>query len=55
MKTDRVKIPERSMSKAEYELLAQFRYQLRRFLRFTEEVTRRMGITPLQYQLLTSR
>lgn len=40
------------MSKAEYELLAQFRYQLRRFLRFSEETTRRMGITPLQYQLM---
>ena len=40
------------MSKAEYEVLAQFRYQLRRFLRFSEETTRRLGITPLQYQLM---
>ena len=40
------------MSKAEYEVLAQFRYQLRRFLRFSEETTRRKGITPLQYQLM---
>jgi len=40
------------MSKAEYEVLAQFRYQLRRFLRFSEEATRRLGITPLQYQLM---
>ncbi len=40
------------MSKAEYELLAQFRYQLRRFLRFSEEAARRAGITPLQYQLM---
>lgn len=40
------------MSKADFEALAQFRYQLRRFLRFSEELTRRSGITPLQYQLM---
>ena len=40
------------MSKADLETLAQFRYQLRRYLRFSEEVTRRKGITPLQYLLL---
>lgn len=40
------------MTKSQYEELAQFRYRLRRFLRFSEEVTRREGITPLQYQLL---
>lgn len=40
------------MTKAEFERLAHFRYQLRRFLRFSEEATRRQGITPLQYQLL---
>ncbi len=40
------------MSKADFEALAQFRYQLRRFLRFSEELTRRAGITPLQYQLM---
>jgi len=40
------------MSKAEFEALAQFRYQLRRFLRFSEEATRKAGITPLQYQLM---
>lgn len=40
------------MSKAEFETLARFRYQLRRYLRFSEEVTRGKGITPLQYQLL---
>ncbi len=43
---------ERKMSKAEYEALALFRYQLRRFLRFSEELTRRHGVTPLQYQLM---
>jgi len=40
------------MSKADFETLANFRYQLRRFLRFSEEVTRRSGVTPLQYQLM---
>jgi DNA-binding MarR family transcriptional regulator len=40
------------MLKAEFEALAQFRYQLRRFLRFSEEVARRYGVTPLQYQLM---
>jgi DNA-binding MarR family transcriptional regulator len=42
----------RPMSKADFEALAEFRYQLRRFLRFSEDVTRASGITPLQYQLL---
>ncbi len=40
------------MSKAEFETLARFRYQLRRFLRFSEEAARRKGVTPLQYQLM---
>ena len=44
--------PARRMSKAEFEKLAHFRYQLRRFLRFSEELTRRNGMTALQYQLL---
>lgn len=41
-----------SLSKTEFEALAHFRYQLRRFLRFSEEVTRKQGVTPLQYQLM---
>jgi len=41
-----------ALSKIEFEALSQFRYQLRRFLRFSEEVTRQHGITPLQYLLL---
>lgn len=40
------------MSKEDLERLAQFRYRLRCYLRFSEEVTRREGITPLQYQLM---
>ncbi|HEY2927533.1 MAG TPA: MarR family transcriptional regulator, partial [Albitalea sp.] len=40
---------DRKMSKADFETLARFRYQLRRFLRFSEEVTHGNGVTPLQY------
>lgn len=40
------------LSKADYEQLAHFRYQLRRFLRFSEDVTRKHGITVLQYLLM---
>ena len=32
--------------------LAQFRYQLRRFLRFSEEAARACGVTPQQHQLM---
>ena len=41
-----------AMSKADFERLAHFRYQLRRFLRFSEEVTREKGVTVLQYLLM---
>lgn len=40
------------MTKKDYEALSHFRYQLRRFLRFSESVTRKKGITHLQYLLL---
>lgn len=40
------------ITKKEFETLSEFRYRLRRFLRFSEQVTRRNGITPLQYLLL---
>ena len=48
----RAKTPGRGLSKGDYEKLAHFRYELRRFLRFSEEAVRRKGITPLQYQLM---
>jgi DNA-binding MarR family transcriptional regulator len=38
--------------KHDFEVLADFRYQIRRFMRFSEEVTRQHGVTPLQYLLL---
>ena len=44
--------PKQELSKKQLETLAEFRYQLRRYLRFSEEITRREGITPLQYLLL---
>jgi DNA-binding MarR family transcriptional regulator len=45
------KTPSR-ITKRQYESLANFRYELRRYLRYSEEITRKQGITPLQYQLL---
>ena len=39
-------------TKTELEQLAEFRYQLRRFLRFSEDATRRNGVTMTQYLLL---
>lgn len=45
-------MPRPALKKREFETLSQFRYQLRRFLRFSEQVTRQHGITPLQYLLL---
>lgn len=39
-------------SKQDFEALSNFRYQLRCFLRFSENLTRRHGVTNLQYLLL---
>jgi DNA-binding MarR family transcriptional regulator len=41
-----------AMTPQQYQALADFRYELRRFLRYSEQVTREHGLTPLQYQLL---
>ena len=46
------KVAAKPLAKADFEALAEFRYQLRRFLRFSEEATRDSGVTPLQYQLM---
>jgi DNA-binding MarR family transcriptional regulator len=40
------------LKKSDFEALSEFRYQLRRFLRFSEEAVQSEGLTPLQYQLL---
>jgi len=36
----------------EYQALAEFRYQLRRFLHFSEQAARAAGLEPQQHQLL---
>lgn len=48
----RTRTPRPGASKQEFEHLAEFRYQLRKYLRFSEELTHREGVTPLQYLLL---
>ena len=40
------------LTKQEFEAISEMRYQVRRFLRFSEQAVRRGGITPLQYLLL---
>lgn len=42
----------KSLNKKDFEALSEFRYQLRCFLRFSEEVLREERVTPLQYLLL---
>jgi DNA-binding MarR family transcriptional regulator len=37
---------------SDYQALAEFRYQIRRFLRFSEQKARLIGLEPQQYQLL---
>jgi DNA-binding MarR family transcriptional regulator len=37
---------------SDYQALAEFRYQIRRFLRFSEQKARSIGLEPQQYQLL---
>jgi len=40
------------LNPAGYQALAEFRYQIRRFLRFSEQAARRAGLEPAQHQLL---
>ena len=42
----------RGLNKADFEQLSEFRYQMRRFERFSEQAAQEEGITPLQYLLL---
>lgn len=37
---------------ATYQALAEFRYQIRRFVRFSEEVAQKAGVEPQQHQLM---
>jgi DNA-binding MarR family transcriptional regulator len=41
-----------SLSKHDFEALSTFRYELRKFLRFSEEAAQAEGVTPQQYLLL---
>jgi DNA-binding MarR family transcriptional regulator len=41
-----------AISKATFEQLSEFRYQMRRFERFSERAVRSHGVTPLQYLIL---
>ena len=40
------------LTKAAFEQLSEFRYQMRRFERFSERAARSHGVTPLQYLML---
>lgn len=40
------------VTKSEYEMMAAFRYALRRFLRFSEDGAKSVGLTPQQHQAL---
>ena len=42
----------RPLAEPEYLALAEFRYQLRRYLRHMEDATRLLGVNPQQYQLV---
>lgn len=46
------KLKASALNKHDFEILSDFRYQIRKFERFSEEVTRQHGLTPLQYLLL---
>ncbi|TFZ04348.1 MarR family winged helix-turn-helix transcriptional regulator [Ramlibacter rhizophilus] len=51
MRAEKV-LPAGELDKAQLERLSQFRWQLRRFLRISEDTSRDAGITVLQYQLM---
>ena len=43
---------ERQLTAGDYQSLAEFRHQIRRFLHFSERAARRAGLEPTQHQLL---
>jgi DNA-binding MarR family transcriptional regulator len=47
-----MKVRTRKLHKSDFEQLSEFRYQMRRFERFSEQAAQNEGITPLQYLLL---
>jgi DNA-binding MarR family transcriptional regulator len=44
----------RKLKDSDYKALAEFRYQIRRFLHFSEQAARAAGLEPQQHQLLLS-
>ncbi len=42
----------KSLTAIDYESLAELRYQIRRFLRFSEQASRKAGLEPQQHQLM---
>jgi len=44
--------PAPSLTKADFSALSEFRFQMRRFERFSEDAVQAEGITPLQYLLM---
>ncbi|MCU1301074.1 MAG: transcriptional regulator, MarR family [Candidatus Sulfotelmatobacter sp.] len=42
----------KKLTLSDYQALAEFRYQIRRFLRFSEQVVKRAGLERGQYQLM---
>jgi DNA-binding MarR family transcriptional regulator len=49
---NRIVPPSKKLLKSDFEALSEFRYQLRRFLRFSEQAVESEGLTPQQYLLL---
>src|SRR5271169_819580 len=43
---------DKSLTLADYEALAELRYQIRRFLHFSEQAAREAGLEPRQHQLM---
>lgn len=44
--------PRANTTEPNYKAMAEFRYQIRRFLRFSEHAARESGLEPQQYQLM---
>jgi DNA-binding MarR family transcriptional regulator len=49
---DTIYYMDKSLTSSDYEALAQLRYQIRRFLHFSEQVARESGLEPRQHQLM---
>jgi DNA-binding MarR family transcriptional regulator len=48
----RARTPAPTSTSPNYEAMAELRYQIRRFLRFSEDASQKMGLEPHQYQLM---